>query len=227
MARFRGFRASCASRPASSVDPGMKAFIIIALLAASADAAPLDDFEFALHEYTHEYTRPWAITRFHRFEVGPKCFARFTDKDQAVIASAAQAASHVVNYAKEIGADDWSTIESQRNNDRETNKKIVSDMMAAFRPKLSITVRVEGDDCDAGDRALWMQYWVSITKALEDYPPKSGKVAIVLDVTPKTKVMSATVRKDGTFVFTGSRDIEPTNNWGAPIESTFRRAAGR
>jgi hypothetical protein len=196
---------------------------------AVATAGPhtdLDDFTFALHEYTGEYARPWAVTRFHTFRVGKRCLAKFADKKYAVIASAAQVATHVVDYAKARGADDWSTIESQRNNDRETNQRMVSQMIDAFRSRLSLTISVDGDDCDAGDRALWLQYWTSIAKALEDYPPKTGRVAIVLEVTPNVKAMSGSIAKDGTLVFTGPRDIEP-NDWLAPIESTFRRAAGK
>jgi len=196
------------------------------LLAATAATAAADDFWVALHDYTGEYARPWAVTRFHTFVVGKKCLARFTDKDQAVIGSAAQVATHVVDWAKKVGADDWSTIERQRNNDPETNHKLVYDLMEAFRPRLSITVKVDGEDCDAGNHALWLQYWTQIAYLLEQYPPRQKRVAIVLEVTPKTKVVTASVAKDGTFLFTASRDIEP-NNWIEPMEAAFRRAALR
>jgi hypothetical protein len=209
----------------------MRHIILVCVLATAAPAAPdnyddlsHDDFAFALHEYTGEYARTWLVTRVHTFQVGKKCLARFADKQQAVIASAAQVGTHIEDYAKARGADDWSTVESQHANTHEANRKLVYDMIEGWRGKLSITIKVEGDDCDAGDRALWLQYWTSIAKALEDYPPKAGKVAIVLDVTARAKTLTASIAKDGTFVFTAPRDIE-ANNWLAPIESTFRRAA--
>ena len=77
---------------------------------------------------------------------------------------------------------------------------MVSQMIDAYRSRLSLTISVEGDDCDAGDRALWLQYWTSIAKALEDYPPKASKVSIVLEVTPNVKAMSGSIAKDGTLV---------------------------
>jgi hypothetical protein len=204
--------------------------IVLAMAMTETAAAhpheALDDFAFSLHEVTGDFARPWVVTRFHTFHVGKRCLARFADKKQAVVGSAAQVAGHLLDYAKSCGADDWSTIESQRTNDRETNKRIVSDMIDAFRPRISITINVEGDDCDTGDRAMWLQYWTSIVQALDEYPPKGHSVAIVLNVTTKVKTMSGAIAKDGTLVFTAPRDIEP-NAWGEPVESTFRRAAGK
>lgn len=87
----------------------------------------------------------------------------------------------------------------------------------------TVTITVEGDDCDTKDTALWLRYWVTIAEALKNYPPRAGKVAITLNVTSKAKGMSAAVGKDGsTFVFTGSRDIEPSD-WNTQIETAFRK----
>lgn len=188
------------------------------------DASLRDDFAFALHEYTQEFTRTWMITRFHAFHVGTKCLARFPDRNMSVLASGAQVANHLVGYARKRGADDWYAIESQRNNDPKTNQKLVYKLMGELTPKLSLTINVEGVDCDAGSRALWIQYWVAIAEELEENPPKAGRVSIVLDVTPKTKGISAEVGRDGTFLFTASRDVEP-DNWLETIRTAFRRGA--
>jgi len=182
-----------------------------------------DDFAFSLMEHVGEYTRMWMVTRFHTFNVGKKCLARFADRNQGILTSAAAVGRDLLGFAKACGADDWSTIENQRANDRKTNQTLVYKMMSAFRPKLSVTINLDGDDCDGTDHAVWLKYWTSIANLLEQYPPRADKVTVILNVTAKAKGMSATV-KDGTFVFTSARDFEP-NAWLEPMQSVFRRSA--
>ena len=183
-----------------------------------------DDFAFSLMEHIGEYTRMWMVTRFTTFNVGKTCRARFSDRTQAVLASAAAVGRDMLGYVHRLGADDWSVIEHQRANDPKTNQTMVYKMMDEYRGKLSVTVNVDGEDCDTKGTALWLRYWTSIAGALEAYPPNADKVSIVLNVSAKTKGMTATVANGSLLVFTGARDIEP-DDWLGTIERTFKRNA--
>ncbi len=190
--------------------------------AALADD-PREDFAFALKDYTGEYNRSWVLTKLTTFKLGKKCFAKLADKNEGALHAASFYTRDIVEYAKGLTSDDWSSIESQNNSDRETNKKLVEPMMDAFKARFGLTIAVEGDDCDAKQNSLWLRYFTTLGTAVRNYPPKAGKVFITLNVTAKAKGVTAEVSKDGsTFTFTAPRDIE-TPEWGDKLERPFRK----
>lgn len=184
-----------------------------------------DDFAFATKEATGDYYTAWVLTKFHTFKIGKKCRAKLANKDEGAVHAATFATRDIAAWAKAAGAEDWDAVEGQSNNDPKYNRDLVEKDMDAFKKRLSITITVDGDDCDAKQNSLWLRYWTTIATALEDYPPKAKSVKITLTVNTKAKELKATVGKDGaTFAFTGPRDVEK-GMWSDAITKAFEKVA--
>jgi hypothetical protein len=213
---------SMTHRPLLFFAAAATALVCAAVPPAVADSR--DDLAFELKEYSGSYYKSWVISKLTTFKVGKKCEAKLAKKDERVIHAASFATSDIAEYAKAVTGDDWSSIESQSANTPEANRKIVEKMMDDFKSKFSFTISVEGDDCDASG-GLWLKYYTSIAKAVHDYPPKSGKAFITLNVTAKAKGVTAEVGKDGsTFKFTAARDVEAPA-WDNEITKAFKRVS--
>jgi hypothetical protein len=198
---------------------------VVALSSSFAHADAREDFAFALKEHTGDYHRAWIITKLTTIDVGPQCWAKIVDAGKyAAVSKAAFYTRDIAEYAKAITGDDWSRIETQDNSDREANKALVEPLMDAFKAKFSLTLSVEGKDCNAESDALWLKYWLTLGTAIRDYAPK-GKVSIKLAVTSKAKDVTATVDKTGSkFVITAPRDVEPAA-WDTKIAAPFKKLA--
>lgn len=184
-----------------------------------------DDFAFMVKDATGRFSSAWALTKFHTFKVGKACRARLGDKKEGAIHAATYATRDLIDYAKTVTGDDWSDIESQSTNDRETNRKLVGKMMDDFKGKLSITVSVDGDDCDAKQNSMFLRVWTTAATALKDYPPRAKKVAITISISSKAKDVTATAGADGaTIAITAPRDKEPSG-WSDKIENAFKKVA--
>lgn len=184
-----------------------------------------DDFAFAVKESTGDHHSAWVLTKFHTFKVGKKCRAKLASKDEGAVHAATFVTRDIAAWAKAAGAEDWDAVEGQSVNDPAYNRDLVEKDMDAFKKRLSITISVDGDHCDAKQGSLWLRYWTTIAGALEDYPPRAKSVKITLNVTAKAKQMSATAGKDGaTFTFTGPRDIEK-GMWSDTITNAFQKVA--
>ena len=180
-----------------------------------------DDFAFATKEATGKYFSAWVLTKLHTFKLGKRCLAKLADKDNGAIHAATFATRDIYEYAKVHGAQDWDQIEGQSVNDPKYNRELVAKDMDEFKPNLSITIKVEGDDCDAGQNALWLRYWTTIATALRDYPPRAKKLAIVLNVTSRAKDVTSSG-----FTFTAPRDKEGPG-WDEKLIAPFRKASGK
>jgi hypothetical protein len=206
----------------------MKHLLFAAVLLTSSIAAadPREDFAFEVKESTGDYNRAWVITKMTTFKVGAKCWEQMQDKDKfGAVQSAGFYTRDVVAYAKLLTKDDWDAIESQNNNDRETNKKLIEPMMDEFAKRFSMTISVEGDACEPKRNALWLKYWTEIGEELKKSPPKAAKVTIDLQVKAKVKDISITVDKTGgRFTIVAPRDIEVVN-WSGKIEKAFAKVA--
>ncbi|HEU0035770.1 MAG TPA: hypothetical protein VFQ53_34395 [Kofleriaceae bacterium] len=184
----------------------------------------LDDFSFEVHEYTGDYTRAWVTNKLTTFKVGKACWSKMIDKQQGALHAASFYTGDIVEYAKLVTGDDWSAIESQQG-DRDRNLQLVEPMIDAFKSRFALTIAVEGDDCDAAGSSLWLRYWNTIGTTLKQYPPKSGKAFITLNVTPTVRDVTVSVDDSGsTFVITAPRDIEPAA-WDDKISKPFRKIA--
>jgi hypothetical protein len=184
-----------------------------------------DDFAFAVKEATGRHSPAWVLTKLHTFKVGKKCRARLGDKQEGAIHAATFATREVMAYAQAVSGDDWAEIEGQSANDRETNRKLVAKMMDDFKGKLSITVNVEGEDCDAKGNSMWLRVWTTAATALRNHPPRAKKVAITIKVTAAAKDLAVATGADGaTITITAPRDKEPTG-WSDKIDAAFKKVA--
>jgi len=185
-----------------------------------------DNFAFLTKEATGEYYTAWILTKLINWKVGKKCYPKLADKDAGVHA-ATFATRAIAAYAKSVGAEDWDAIEGQTSGEPEANRKIVSDDIDAFKKRFSMTVAVDGDDCDAKRNSMFLKSWTTVTTALEKYPPKAKKVSITLTLAAKAKDVAVKAAKDGaTFAITVPRDIEPTG-WSGKIEKAFEKASAK
>lgn len=207
----------------------MKLSIVAAILLATtaADATPQEDLAFAVENSNHDKHSGWIVERLMTLQLGDKCFAKVLDKKTQGVSLIGANTRKIQRYAKQITGDDWSTIESQSANTKEANRDIVSKMVDEFKPKFHVTVKLEGDDCDATGNALWLKYLGGALTALDTYPPKSGKMNITINVTSKQKGVTAEVDKTGTsIVIKGSRDVE-ASGWSDTIEKALLRVSSK
>lgn len=207
----------------------MKLAIAIALVlaTATADATPQADLAFAVENSNHDKHSSWIVERLMTLQLGDKCYAKVLDKSSRGVALIGSAARTIQRYAKEVTGDDWSAIEGQSANTKEANREVVSKMVDAFKPKFHVTLKLEGDDCDASGNALWLKYLGSTLGALQKYPPKSGKMTVTIDVTSKQKGVTADVDKAGTAItIKGSRDVE-ASGWSDNIEKALLRVSSK
>lgn len=210
----------------------VRTFVSVSLALAVATpqlaaADPAEDFAFEVKESSSSYHRAWVISKLTKLEVGKKCWDKIVDKNNGAVHSALFFSRDIAEYAKGVTGDDWSAIESQNNNDREANKKLIEPMMDAFKSKFRFTIVLEGDDCNAKRNALWLKYWTTLGTAVRDNPPKAGKVSIRLEVTSKVKDVSVTVDKGGgSFVVKAPADIEVVG-WSDKMEKPFRKVSSK
>jgi hypothetical protein len=191
---------------------------------AQESGPELDDFSFALKEYTGYYSKAFVTNKLTTFKVAPACWKKMQDKDGGALHTASFYTSDILEYAKKMTGDDWSDIESQN---KDKNVKLIAPMMDDFRNRFMVTVNVDGDDCENDQNALWLRFWYAVGTAVKDYPPKSGRAFITLNVTPSVKDITVDVDDSGsTFVITAPRDIEP-KDWGDKIEKPFRRRSSK
>ncbi len=202
----------------------MVALSALTLSASPAAAGGVDDFGAALQDSTGNYYRTYVLTKLTTFNVGKKCLAKLSDKNQGAVHLAGFYTQDIAAYAKAITGDDWSAIESQHGSDRETTKKLVEPMVDAFKAKFTVTINVDGDDCDAKSTSLWLRYWGALGTAVKAYPPPGGKAFITLNVSSKTRDVTVEVKEGSTFVIHAPKDIEAKD---APdkLERPFRKLA--
>lgn len=183
-----------------------------------------DDFAFLTKEATGDYYAAWVLTKLHTWKVGKKCYPKLADKDAGVHA-ASGATRDIAGYAKSVGAEDWDAIEGQSSGEPATNRAIVEKDIDAFKKRFSLTVVVEGDDCDAKRNSMFLKAWTTVTQSLERYPPKAKKVAVTLTLAAKAKDVGIKVGKDGaTFAISVPRDTEPVG-WSDKIEKAFQKVS--
>lgn len=205
----------------------MKRLICTATLLALSSTALADkqaDLAFEIKE-RHSYTQSLVITELMTIEVGPKCWETLLDKKNVLQTRIASSSHTLAKYGSAItGGDDWRKLEGQGNNTKEKNRALVAARVVEAKPKVHVTIRVEGDDCDG--TPLWANYLGETMRALEAHPPKSGKAMITIDVKAKAKGVKAESKDGSTFTITGARDIEETA-WGEEIRKAFKKASAK
>ena len=169
--------------------------------------AEMDAYVAAVKDATGEGPRPQSIAKLVTFKLGKKCWAKLPDKNQGAVHLGTFAASDLLAYGKLV-----------------TGEELTEDTLEAFRQKFSITVNVDGDDCDAKQSSLWLGYWSGAIAAVKNYPPPSGKAFITINA-GKQRELTTEVSKDGTtFTITGPKDIAAAQ-WNDKLEKPFRQLA--
>jgi hypothetical protein len=192
---------------------------------ASTPTTKFSDFGWEVKDATGEYTSGWIIDKLTTFNVGPACMEKMVDKNNSAVHSATFYTRDIAELAQKLTGDDWDRIESQNNNDRENNKKLVEPMIDKFSQSFHLSITVDGDDCDTRHGALWLKYWTQISDVLTENPPASGKVFVQLAVRGDAKDVKVEVNDDtSTYSITAPRDIEPTG-WSDKLEKPFRKRA--
>jgi len=197
---------------------------LLALLAGTAVADHDADLAFQVKE-SSSYTQSVVIENLMTLQLGGKCWDTVLDRKNVLQSRIAAAAGELAKYGSAVtGGDDWRQIENQRNSTPEKNRELIAARVATLKPKLHITVKVEGDDCD-GPQPLWSKYLGTVARAIAAYPPKSGKALVTINVLAKAKGVKTEVSKDGsTFTITGARDIE-ASGWPNEIDLPFKRVS--
>lgn len=180
-----------------------------------------EDHVFNVKESTGRFSSAWVLTKFTTFKLGKKCLAKIGDKDSEFAHTAGFYTRDILEWAKAVGGDDWDRIEQQSSGDPKSNRELVNKSMDEWKKRLSITVTVEGDDCDAKSGSLWLKYWSQIATSLKNYPSKAKQVRITLNVTSKAKDVSVT-GGNGVYSITAPRDVEKSA-WTDKFDAAFKK----
>lgn len=188
-------------------------------------AGGIDAFAFACRESSHDESAALIILKLHTFNIGKKCMAKLADRDkEQAVYMAGFVTGAIQRWAKRTGSDDWDEIE-RRVRDRARARDEIAADIAELRKRFSVTVNVEGDDCDTSLQSPWLGYWREALTMLEGLPPKSTKIAVTINATSKAKDLSVAIGKDGaSYVITGPRDRLPANLH-ARIEAAYMKVA--
>lgn len=192
---------------------------------AGVPVTKFSDFAYEVKDATGDYTSGWIIDKLTTFNVAPACMEKMIDKNNSAVHSATFYTRDIEYLAEALTGDSWSDIETQNNNDRENNKKLVEPMIDQFAQSFHLSVTIDGDDCDASHGALWMKYWTTIATNLKDNPPASGKAFVQLAVRGDARDIKVEVDDaTSTYVITAPRDIEKSG-WDEKLEKPFRKRA--
>jgi hypothetical protein len=198
------------------------AAVLVAPGSADADVTAYAD---AVKAKTNDYYRAWTISKLTTWKVGKKCWEKIVAPEGRILDLTSFMTREIAGYAKQVTGDDWATIEGSGMSEKEANKAKLEPMVTAFRQKFSLSVSIDGDDCDASHDPLWMQYVMRAVEAVNAKPPAAGKAFIVIDVSSKTKQFSIAASKDGaTFKISGPKEIASAK-WQDELGRVFAQAA--
>jgi hypothetical protein len=190
------------------------------------DAIP-DDLAFSVKEATGDFNAAYVMSKLVTFKVGKTCKPKLAEPQGRMVHASTFFVRYLETYAKAVGADDWDDIESDGNGGKEATKKIINDMIDEFAKQFSMTVSVEGDDCDTEHNAFWIRTWSQIGESLSEYPPKAKKVAVKVSFTKKAKDITVKVGKDGATieVTAPAAPTEEPSAWSSKIEDALKKVA--
>ena len=199
--------------------------LALALPASARADASRSAFADAVKEATTDHYRGWIIGKLTTWKVGAKCWEKIQDKEGRILDLASFLTRDIAAYALLVTGDDWAAIEGGGTSEKAANKGKVEPLIDAFKSKLSITVKIDGDDCDNGHDPLWMQYVLHVAQNLNKLPPASGRAIISIDVSSKAKKFSIAVGKDrSTFKITAPKTVAAPK-WQDQMEAAFKKVA--
>lgn len=198
--------------------------VLVASPAAHADANA-DAFGEAVQLKSTDYYRGWSISKLTTWKVGKKCLAKMIDGEGRIMSLAQFMTTEIAGYAKTVTGDDWATVEGSGTSEKAAHKATVEKMVDQMKGKFSLTVSVEGDDCDGGFDPLWMQYVMRAVEDVHKMPPAAGKAIISIETSAKTKAFTVSVSKDGsTFKLKGPIEVA-ASHWQNDLEAAFQKVA--
>lgn len=197
----------------------------LATLAPRPAAAGAPELGDAVAEATGNNYRGWAIGKLTTWKVGKACAAKLQKPEGRPLTLISSASLSIAAFAKHVTGDDWATLEGSGTSEKIASKPIVEPKVAAFGSKFSLTVSIDGDDCDDGHDPLWMQYVMHAVENIVRTPPVAGKAFVTIDVSSKAKGFAIAVSKDGaTFKITAPKEIPPAK-WQDEMGRAFAKVA--
>jgi hypothetical protein len=200
--------------------------VTLAMLAAAPSLAHADTAELSnvIRELTSDNYRAATVGSLMSFQLGGKCWAKLT-RDSRPVDLISRSTRYVVDLAKAWSGDDWSTLEGSGTTEKAANRANVEKTVAAFKPKFSYSIRVDGDDCDDGQDPLWLQYHTHALEYASENVPAGGKANISIEVSSKVKTFKGSVDKSGTkFTFVGPKEVA-ASKWQDQMQAVFTKAA--
>jgi hypothetical protein len=193
--------------PNAIVTTALAAAVTVALAAPRPAAADVAAYAEAERLATGDNYRAFAISKLTTWKVGKKCWDKIVDPDGRIMSLTSFMTRDIAAYAALVTKQEWATLEGSGTTEKEANKAKVEQAVAAFKRQFSLSVTVEGDDCDGSHDPLWMQYVARSLEAINATPPASGKAFLSITASAKATKFSIVAGKDGaTFTIVGPKD---------------------
>jgi hypothetical protein len=193
--------------PNAIVTTALAAAVTVALAAPRPAAADVAAYAEAERLATGDNYRAFAISKLTTWKVGKKCWDKIVDPDGRIMSLTSFMTRDIAAYAALVTKQEWATLEGSGTTEKEANKAKVEQAVAAFKRQFSLSVTVEGDDCDGSHDPLWMQYVARSLEAINATPPASGKAFLSITASAKATKFSIVASKDGaTFTIVGPKD---------------------
>ncbi len=191
---------------------------------AYADKSPTA-YADAVHDATTDHYRGYILSKLTTWKVGGTCWEKIQKSGGRIVDLGSFLTRDLAAYAKAATGDDWATIEGSGTSEKAKNKAKVEAMVDAFKSKFSLSVSIDGDDCDDGHDPLWMQYVLHAAEDVATFPPASGKAFISIAVSSKAKKFGIAVDKTGSkFTITAPKETASAK-WQDQMESAFKKVA--
>ncbi|HEY5926386.1 MAG TPA: hypothetical protein VIV11_32090 [Kofleriaceae bacterium] len=199
---------------------------IAAVLIATTTVAYADTQELSedVRELTSDNYRAATVGKLMSFKLGAKCWAKLT-RDSRATNLIQMSTRYIVDFAKHVTGDDWSTLEGSGTTEKAKNRERVEATIEAFKKSFSYSISVDGDDCDDDHDPLWLQYHTHALQYFSENPPPAKRGTIKIEVNSKVKKFTASVDKTGTvFKFVGPKEVAP-DKWQDQMRTAFVKAA--
>lgn len=194
------------------------------LLVSGMAQADTKELAEKIRELTSDNYRAATVGSLMSFKLGAKCWAKLTQESRPTNLIS-MSTRYVVDFAKAVTGDDWSSLEGSGTTEKAQNRAGVEAKIAEFKPTFSYSISVDGEDCDDGHDPLWLQYHTHALQYVAESVPKGKKASISIEVSSKAKKFSSKVDKTGTvFKFVGPKETASAK-WQDEMQATFKKAA--
>jgi hypothetical protein len=194
----------------------LKILFSIALLTtalARSASADVGAYAEAVRQGTSDNYRAFSIAKLTTWKVGKKCWDKIVEPEGRIMSLTSFLTREIATYAKEV------TTEKAANRDK------VEQTVAAFKSRFSLSVAIDGDDCDGSHDPLWMQYVMRSIEALNATPTATGKAFLSITASSTAKKFSFTVGKDrSTFTLVGPKETA-VGQWQYEVRRVFASVA--